>query len=108
MADVRLTPQQGLDSGITVARTGSLSVSNTYLVRNNGKCLLLFEKTGAGNCIVTVQTPATVGSLAVAERTVTVVATTGDVAAGPFPVGVYNDGSDDLKFTLDEITGLTV
>ena len=108
MADVRITPQRPNDGGITATRTGSLLTTDTHLVRNNGVTLLLFEKTGAGACTVTVQTPATVVGLAVAERTFTVPATTGDVIAGPFPPGVYNDGADDLRFTLSEITGLTV
>lgn len=108
MADVRITPQRPNDGGITTTRTGSLLTTDTYLVRNNGVTLLLFEKTGAGACTVTVQTPATVGGLAVAERTFTVPATTGDVIAGPFPPRVYNDTAGDLRFTLSEITGLTV
>lgn len=108
MADVRLTPQDLLPTGITPSYTGSLSTANTYQVRNNGNVLLHFKKSGAGDCTVTVQTPKTVGGLAVAEQTFTVPATTGDKMAGPFPPAIYNDGSHDLKFTLSEITGLTV
>ena len=108
MVDVTLTPQRPSDGGVTVTRTSSLSTSNVYVVRNDGKTMLLFIKTGAGACVVTVQTPAQVGGLAVAERTFTVAATTGDVAAGPFPPGIYNDSNGDLKVTLSEITGLDI
>jgi hypothetical protein len=108
MADVTLNPQKLSDVGVAPTRAGSLSASNTYIVRNNGRTLLLFEKTGAGNCTVTVQTPAKQGGLDVAERTFNVPATTGDVAAGPFPPSLYNDASGDLRFTLSEVTGLTV
>lgn len=108
MADVRLAPKRSLAAGLTPTRTGALSVSDTYLVRNSGRVLLMFQKSGAGACTVTVQTPATRGGLALAERTVAVEATTGDVVCGPFPPSLYNDGTDDLKFTCDEITGLTV
>lgn len=109
MADVRLTPQKITRTGITPSYTGSLSTSDTYLVRNDGKVFLHFKKTGAGDCTVTIQTPKKVDGLDVSERTVTVPATTGDKMIGVFPPLVYNDfGSQDLKFTLSEITGLTV
>jgi len=69
MADVTLAPQPVVAGGIAPTRTGSLSTGNTYIVRNNGRLLLMFQKSGAGECTVTVQTPATQGGLAVAERT---------------------------------------
>lgn len=108
MADVTITVQQASAAGATTTRTGSLNTTDTYVVRNNGRTLLLFEKTGAGNCTVTVQTPAKQAGLDVAERTFTVVATTGDVVAGPFPPSVYNDAAGDLRFTLSDAVGLTV
>lgn len=108
MADVTLTPQQCGIAGITPSYTGSLSAANTYLVRNSGKVFLHFKKTGAGDCTVTLQTPITVEGLAVEEPTVTVPATTGDKMIGPFSPAVFNDQNGDLKFTLSEITGLSV
>lgn len=108
MADVILTPQRPSDVGATITRTGSLLTTNTYIVRNDGKTLINWQKSGAGACTVTVQTPAKVGGLDVAERTINVPATTGDVIAGPFPPGIYNDAVGDLRFTLSEITGLDV
>ncbi len=108
MADRTIVPQRISDVGVTPSRTSSLLTADTHIVRNNGRMWLHFLKTGAGDCIVTVQTPKTVGGLAVAERTFTVVATTGDIVAGPFPPSIYNDALGDLRFTLDEITGLDV
>jgi len=108
MSDVTLTPQDLAATGITPSYTGSLLTTNTYLVRNNGKMFLHFKKAGAGDCVVTIQTPPTVGGLAVAEQTVTVPATTGDKMIGPFPPSIYNSSTGDLKFTLGEITGLSV
>ncbi len=106
MGDVTLTVQSGLPAGITPTRT-SIATGNTYKVRNNGRVALLFEKVGSGDCIVTVQTPTTVGGLAVAERTFTVVATTGDIIAAKFAPSIYNDGDGDLNFTIDEGTQIT-
>lgn len=109
MANVRLTPEAVDDKGLAATYIGSLSVANTYLVNNGGNVILHFKKTGAGACTVTVTTPKTGGrGLAIAERTFTVPATTGDIFAGTFPVGLFNDGSGDISFTLSEITGLTV
>ena len=108
MADKTIVPQRIAAAGVTPTRTSGLLTADTHIVRNNGKMWLHFLKTGAGACVVTVQTPAQVGGLAVAERTFTVPATTGDVVAGPFAPGIYNDGLGDLRFTLDEVTGLDV
>lgn len=109
MADVRLTPQQVDEDGLTATYTSTLSTGDTYLVNNDGRVVLHFKKTGAGDCTVTVQTPGTVRGLAVADRTFTVTGLTGDLFAGPFPPGVYNaPGAHDLRFTVSEVTGLSV
>lgn len=107
MADVRWTIENINKDGINLADNGSLSVSNTYLVKNGGDIILHFKKTASVNCTVTVQTPAKVAGLAVAEHTFVVPATTGDIHAGPFPPSVFNDGSKDLRITLSDIDGLT-
>lgn len=106
MANVTLAVEAAGPAGVTPTRN-AIATGNTYIVRNSGRVALLFEKSGAGNAIITVQTPATFAGLAVAERTITVVATTGDVTAAKFPPSAYNDGNGDLKFTTDEGTGLT-
>lgn len=108
MAEVTLTVQRALPTGVAGTYTGSLSTSNTYLVRNSGRVLLDFRKSAAVDCVVTVQTPATLGGLAVAEQTITVPATTGQRFCGPYPPRIYNDGAGDLRFTLSDVDGLTV
>lgn len=114
MANVTLTVQEMSRSGITPSYTASgasplLNIADTFKFNNTGKEFLHFKKTGAGDCTVTIQTPGTVDGLAVAERTVTIPATTGDKMIGPFPPGTYNDTSSTFSgFTLSEITGLSV
>lgn len=108
MADKTIVPQRISAAGVIPSRTSGLLTTDTHIVRNNGMMWLHFLKTGAGICTVTVQTPAQVGGLAVAERTFTVPATTGDVVAGPFAPGIYNDGLGDLRFTLSDVVGLDV
>ena len=106
MVDVTLTVQRLAPTGVTPTRN-AIATGNTYLVRNTGRVMLAFAKSGAGVAAITVLTPITTGGLAVAEQTFNVPATTGDVMAGPFPPRIYNDGSGDLRFTTNEGTGLT-
>lgn len=108
MATITLTPQRTVQGGAAVTRTGSLSIADTFKFRNDGKTVLLFEKTGAGACTVSVVTPKTEAGLGVADQPVTVPASTGDVACGPFPKDIFNDGNDDVSFTISEATGLNV
>lgn len=108
MADVRLTVQKCTPNGITPTNTGSLSVANTYQVRNDGKTFLHVINGGGTECNVTIDTPGNVGGLAIAQQTVAVPATTGDVMIGPFPPAIYNDPSGDLNVTFDFITSVTV
>lgn len=106
MGDIRLTPQDLTTAGITVTRT-AISATDTYQVKNDGQVILNFRKTGAGVATITVITPETRDGLAVTDRTFSVPATTGDVAAGPFPPVTYNNSSGDVEFTASEGTGLT-
>lgn len=107
MADDILTPTPAAQGGTTAAPT-AMDAADTYIVRNNGRVLLHFVKTGAGAATITIQTPKTVNGLAVAEETVAVPATTGNVWAGPFNPNTFNDASGDMRFTTDEDTGITV
>jgi hypothetical protein len=108
MANVTLIPQPIDDTGADPVYTTPLSSADTYFVRNDGRVFLHFKKTGAGNCTLTIVTPGTVGGLAIADRVITVPATVGDKMIGPFPRELYNDGNNDLTFTLNGITGLSV
>jgi hypothetical protein len=105
MADIDLSTQNLLRSGITPSYTGSLSTGNTYHIVNNGRVFLHFKKTGAGEATITIPTTKTLDGYTVQDQTFAVPASTGDVMAGPFPVGLF---SKDLTFTSNEITGLSV
>ncbi|MDF1596949.1 MAG: hypothetical protein P1T08_12795 [Acidimicrobiia bacterium] len=107
MADVRLTAEPVTRTGLAAAYTTGLSIANTYLVRLAGKTMLHFKKSGAGACVVTLETPGQVGGLAVEDPTVSVPATTGDLFV-ELPPHLFADGSNDARFTLSEVTGLSV
>ena len=106
MADVTKAPEDVVRGGLAAAYNSGLSTSDTYVIENNGRVILHFKKTGAGACTVTITTPGTVDGLAVADRTVNVPATTGDVFMGPFPREDYNTAGN-LRITCSEITGLS-
>ena len=97
-------------SGLTPAYTVVASAADTHEAINNGRSMFLhFKKSGAGNAIVTIQTPGTVDGNAIAELTATVVATTGDKMIGLFARNVYNvAGNQFLRWTVDDVVGLTV
>lgn len=109
MAQLRKDVEPVTTSGLAATYHSDFTVggSNTYLVRNDGKTILHFKKSGAGDCDVTITTPNTVGGNAIADRVVTVPASTGDVFIGPFPPSIYNDVNGDIEFSLEEVTGLT-
>jgi len=69
--------------------------------------MLHFKNTDGSADTITIQTPRTVDGQAVAELSVTVPATTGDLMVGPFPPGTFNDGSGDVKFTASNGTATT-
>jgi len=76
-------------------------------MKNDGRTFLHVKKAGAGSCSMIIKTPAQLGGLDVAERTITIPATTGDMMIGPFPPSVYNDANGDMRFNFSEVTGLT-
>jgi hypothetical protein len=106
MADVTLNAEEITRAGIDATDT-ALNTTDVYKVPNDGRIFLHFKKTGAGAATITITTPNTVDGLALADRTVNVPATTGDVCVGPFPRADYNDSQGRISFTASEATGLT-
>lgn len=86
----------------------SMATADNYLIRNNGRVLLYFAKTGANDADITILTPKTIGGLAVADQVFTVPATTGKIWAGPFPPDIYNNAAGDMDLTTDEETAITI
>lgn len=107
MADVIVAPTKITAAGQSESFT-AMNTSDTFKVRNNGRVLLHFKKSGAGDANVTLITPKQVGGFAVADQVIVVPATTGDVMVAPTNKDVFNDANADVSFTADEATGLTV
>ena len=106
--EVRVSVEQNLKTGLTATYTSTgLLTTNTYKVRNDGKVILHFKKTGAGACTVTITTPNTSQGLAISDQTVSVPATTGDIFIGPLPPSLFSDASSDVAFTISDTVGLS-
>lgn len=106
MADVRINPTTITHSGITPVKQG-VTAADRYLMRNNGRVLLLFENAENAAATVTFDVTRKLGGIAaVTDPTVTVPAN-GRVFAGPFPRNVFNDGESDLIFSASAALSAT-
>lgn len=118
MPTITLAVEEVSRAGLSPTYTASgasplLNVADTFIFNNTGREQLIFKKTGAGACTVTLSTPNTVDGLAIADRTVTVPAgniTPQEIHIGPLPPAHYNTPGTSLLagFTLSDITGLSV
>lgn len=108
MANVTLTPLQAVPGSVDGSTPQAMAAADNYICRNNGRVLLHFIKAGAGSATITIVTPKTIGSLAVADLTFTVAASGGVEFAGPFNPEIYNDASGDMDISTSEDTGITV
>ncbi len=104
--EIRITPARVIRNGLTAAyTTGVVAATSTYVMKNDGRTIFRFYKTGANACVVTF-TAQNAQGLAVAGAVVTIPATTGDVFVGPFEPGRFNDAFGDLRFSLSEATAI--
>jgi len=108
MADTRYAPLKIVELGLTTAYTSGIIVGTTdFVMKNDGRTMLHVKKSGAGVCSMIIKTVQKVRSFDVAENTISIPASTGDVLIGPFPGPTYNDGNGDMRFNFSEVTGLT-
>ncbi len=90
MARETLTVQPVVRGGLTAGYT-SMEASGVAFA-NNGRTFMHL-KVGTGAATLTIITPNTVDGLAIADRTVTLPAST-ETFVGPFQPGVYNQTTD--------------
>ena len=107
MANVVVAPVVSKAGGVSAAPQ-TMATADNYIIRNNGRVLLFFRKTGAGAATITIKTPKVVSGLAVAEQTLVVPATTGEEWAGPFNPDTFNDTSGDIDVATSEDTAITM
>lgn len=107
MANVTVAPQNIVPAGLTVIHTGSLSTSNNYKIRNDGRMFIRIVNGSGGSVVVTIVTQKQVGGNAVVDRAVTVLTVT-EQNIGPFPPSIYNDSNGDIDVSFDVITSVTI
>ena len=105
MAVTALTVQQIARAGITPSFTSANADGHTIL--NDGKTFLEVRNGSGADITVTIDTPQTVDGLAVAQRTVTVGATTGDKMIGPFTTDYNQTGTEYILVTFSAVTTVT-
>jgi len=115
MARAAFTVQTLTRAGAAPTFTAVASVDGYGVPNAAGKTILHFRNTNAAPRVVTVVTQPTVDGAAIAEKTFTVAATTGEIIIGPFDPNVYNSAYDSesllyncLYVSFDAIAGLTM
>lgn len=90
-----------------LAPSGAAADAGGNEFANDGKVFLEVDNQDASSTNVTIVTQQTSDGLAVADRVVSVGATSRKLI-GPFPASIYNDGSGKVQLTYSSVTSLTV
>ena len=109
MANVALIIQDLVDTGGSpIAPNYQAVVSgNVYQVPNDGRIVLHFKNTNAAANVVTITTNAVINGHAVANGSVSVPATNGEIVLGKLAPGLYNDANGLLNFSVSQASGGT-
>lgn len=100
MARQTLTVTEVVAAGVAPAGTVGQVDGHGFL--NHGETIIVITNSGVGSHTVTVQTPKTVGGLAVAELTNAIAAATTEYM-GPFPPGTYNQANGQVYVDFDAV-----
>ena len=93
-------------AGVTPTFVAATAEGTSFL---NDDGIVIEVKASGAEVVVTIPTPGTVdASLAIADLTVTVPATTGDKIIGPFPASVYNQTTGYVFVNFSITTGVTI
>lgn len=106
MARTALTAQRVTRDG--VAPTYAPASAEGHYWGNTGRQILHLKNTDAAPVEVSFPISVLVDGEAVADKTVTVAATTGDLMVGPFPPSQYRQDDGNAWVNFDSVTGLTV
>lgn len=105
MARTTVTIQTLVNSGITPSYNAA-TVTDGDAFTNDGNTFIHVLNAGAEKTL-TIQTPVTVGGIAVAEVTVTIPATTGTKLIGPFETTIFNQSDGRVYLDWSAVTGVT-
>lgn len=80
-------------------------IGDTFV--NDGRIILYFKNTNAGDRTISIFTGGTINGLAIADVTLTI-SQDEEKIIGPFPMRVFNNGSGLVQLAYTADTGLTV
>jgi len=106
MAQVALTVQDIGHGGAAESFVAAAAAATGNKYPCDGKTWLHAKNTGTIK-VLTISTPGTVDGLAVAERTISLPATTGDIMIPPFPPSQYAQADGQVYIDLDLATAVT-
>lgn len=106
MAQTALTVQEIGHGGAAETFVAAAAAATGNKFPADGKTWLHVKNTGTQK-ILTISTPGTVDGLAVAERTITIPATTGDIMVPPMPPSQYAQADGQVYIDLDLATAVT-
>ncbi len=101
-----LTVASAARAGITLSGAAAAAVGGDAFA-NTGQEVAVFTNASVSPITITFVTQNTVDGRAVTDRTASILAGA-TVAYGPFPSGIYNDGSGLVQMTYSDVTTLTV
>lgn len=93
-------------AGITPSYTAGNSTDHHQFL-NDGNTFLHVKNTGS-QITVTIDTPATISGMAIADAAVVIPATTGDKMIGPFDPSIFNQTGGYVYVDLSGQTGVTL
>lgn len=100
-----LTVQSYNRSGITPTYGAAASGGDEFV--NTGVEFIHIKNGDASPKVLTIVTQNVSDGLAVADRTITVPATS-EKMLGPFPISVYNDSAAKVQLTYDAVSSVTI
>jgi len=106
MPQTALTVQEIPHGGAAESFVAAAAAATGNKFPADGKTWLHVKNTGTQK-ILTISTPGTVDGLAVAERTITIPATTGDILVPPLPPSQYGQADNMVYIDLDLATAVT-
>lgn len=100
-----LTVQNISLAGITPSYTAAAAGGDEFA--NTGDTYFQI-KNGGSEITLTIETPAKIEGIDIAEITVTIPATTGDKVIGPFDTAIFNQTTGRVAVTYSGVTTVTV
>ena len=100
-----LTVQNISLAGITPSYAAAAAAGDEFA--NTGDTLFHI-KNGGSEITLTIETPAKIEGIDIAEITVTIPATTGDKMVGPFDPSIFNQTTGRVAVTYSSETSITV